>query len=98
ACWETPDDIRAIAFGTDEKSCFSLDRGGSYSTWDTATATLKTHPVSSGDRVAIGSSIVVTGQVDGTIKRWALPSFEPIEPPLQFSGRIFDLEVSQDGT
>ena len=37
---------------------------------------------------ALGPSVGVTGHADGTVRRWSLPTFEPLGPPLKHTGRI----------
>jgi WD40 repeat protein/serine/threonine protein kinase len=100
-CWDNPDDIGAVAFSTDGTSCLSLSLDGTCSSWDFATGGIKANLGQLGSRfksAAISTSVIATGHDDGTIKRWALPSFEPIDPPVRLGGRIFEVAMNRDAS
>ena len=101
ACWEHPEEIRTVAFSPDGTASVTLSFDGSCCYRHTTTETLKAAPCRQVKRfvaAAVGTSIVVTGDADGTVQRWALPSFDPIDPPLRLSGRVVDVGISRDGS
>jgi WD40 repeat protein/serine/threonine protein kinase len=97
-----PDEVRTVAFGPDGKSCLTLSYDGTCYTWDALAGTQKASPNAAVLKrfvaAAIGTSMVVTGHSDGTVQRWASPSFAPIDPPLRVTGRVRALAISPNGT
>jgi len=87
-----------------------LSRDGTCVVTITPTGACVVHRTDSGPRTPIpcpttgvsaaapGAAVFVTGHIDGAIRRWALPNFDPLDPPLHVSARVNDLVVSRDGS
>lgn len=100
ACIEHPDRVRTVAFSADGQSCLTISYDGTCHYWD-ATGTAKAlsrHALKHLTAAAVCSSVVVTGHADGTVQRWALPSFDAIDPPLQHADRVLAVAASSDGS
>jgi WD40 repeat protein len=98
---EHPDTVRTVAFRADGASGLSMSFDGTCHHWDTATGKRRASPQGAVKRftaAAVGTSVVVTGHADGTIQRWALPSFAPVAAPLRFAGQVRALAMSADGS
>jgi WD40 repeat protein/tRNA A-37 threonylcarbamoyl transferase component Bud32 len=101
ACLGPPAALQAAALSPDGASCLALSSDGTGLIWDAATGTPKGPPVQTSDAprvAAVGAAAAVTGHADGTVRRWALPSFAPLGPALRHAGRVAAVALSADGS
>jgi WD40 repeat protein len=100
ACVEHPDKVRTLSFSADGQSCLTISYDGTCHYWDVAGSSKapSRHALKRLTAAAVGSSVVITGHADGTVQRWTLPSFAPIDPPLPHADRVLAVAVSSDGS
>jgi WD40 repeat protein/tRNA A-37 threonylcarbamoyl transferase component Bud32 len=101
ACFAHTENVFTVAFGQDSTSCLTLSYNGTCKHWGTSSGTFEAHSVREVlpfVAAALGNSLIVTGNAEGTVRRWSFPSLHPIDPPLQHSARVQTVAVSSDGS
>jgi WD40 repeat protein len=97
-----PDTVLAAGFSPDGATCLTISADGTCQSWDAATGAPAAPPRAAGrvqaQAAAVGTTVAVTAHDDGTIRRWALPAFDPIDPPLKVCGPVLRLAVTPDGS